>query len=124
MNVFVYQGMDRNNATVPVNGNNQLVVGRNYTVPYNKGMFLVAYPNKDVDTEFEFEYYIGEYSSFMNNLVIIIVAVVVGILLICMVCCCCLRRSGSQGKIEIADTDAGKDVEQGSLELTDEQQPS
>ena len=87
-------------------------------------MFLVAYPNKDMDTEFEFEYYVGEYSSFMNQIVIIAVAVAVAILLICIACCICLRRAGSSGKVEIVDTDAGRDPEQGSLELTDEQQPS
>ena len=47
MNVFVYGGKDRYSATTPINGNNQLEIGTNYTVPYSEGMLLIAYPIKD-----------------------------------------------------------------------------
>lgn len=56
MNVFVYQGQNRNTAVVPINNNQQLQPGTNYTVGYTKGMLLVAYPMKNVETEFEFSY--------------------------------------------------------------------
>ena len=46
-------------ATVPVNGNEQLETDLFYTVPYTQGMLLVAYPVKDVQTEFGFEYYLA-----------------------------------------------------------------
>lgn len=59
MNVFVYEGKDRYTATAPINANLQLIAGKNYTVPVSKGMLLIAYPNKDVETEFEFEYYVS-----------------------------------------------------------------
>ena len=34
-----------------------LVLGQNYTAPNDKGMLLIAYPDKDVETEFEFLYF-------------------------------------------------------------------
>lgn len=60
MNVFVYGGKDRYSATKPINGNQQLIAGRNYTVPVSEGMLLVAYPNKDSETEFEFDYFVAQ----------------------------------------------------------------
>lgn len=93
MNVFVYEGKDRASATKPVNGNMQLVAGRNYTVPYTEGMVLIAYPNKDSETEFEFEYYVAQYSGGALGMVTIIaIAVVVAIFLICIVVACVIRK--------------------------------
>ena len=76
-------------------------------------MLLVAYPNKDKNTEFEFEYYTGQYSSFGNQIAVIAVEVVVGVFLICCVCACLVRRRENPNRVEVVDTEtpAGKDVE-------------
>lgn len=51
MNVFIYSGGNRYTATEPINNNQQLEIGTNYTVAYSKGMLLVAYPsNKNMQT--------------------------------------------------------------------------
>lgn len=50
MNVYVYQGKNRENATIPINGNKQVETDIFYTVPYKEGMLLIAFPNKDVET--------------------------------------------------------------------------
>lgn len=69
MNVFVYEGKDRQSATKSINGNQQLVAGKNYTVPTANGMLLIAYPDKDAaETEFEFEYYVAPVESFLDTL--------------------------------------------------------
>ena len=58
INAYIYQGNDRFSANVSIIENNTAMeVGKNYTVPYKEGMLLIAYPDKDVETEFEFEYY-------------------------------------------------------------------
>ena len=59
MNVYAYQGKDRYGAVVPVNENKRLEEGKNYTVHFTQGMLLVAYPEKDKETEFEFDYYVA-----------------------------------------------------------------
>lgn len=61
LNAYVYGGKDRYSATESINGNAPLVTGRNYTVKFDEGMLLVVYPNKDVETDFEFEYYVAQY---------------------------------------------------------------
>ena len=61
MNVFIYEGPDRDNAKTNINENMQLVVGNNYTVSYKSGMLMVAYPEKDVETELEFEYHEADF---------------------------------------------------------------
>ena len=63
MNAYVYQGMDRYSATEDVNGNAILETNWDYAVSLEKGMLLVVYPNKDSETEFEFEYFVGPYND-------------------------------------------------------------
>ena len=59
MNIYVYGGADRNSAMDPiVIGNAALTPAQNYTIEYTKGMFLVAYPNENQPTEFEFKYWV------------------------------------------------------------------
>ena len=61
MNVFLYGGKDRFNANIPIITNNEPVrVGSNYTISINTGMLLVAYPNKDAKTDFEFKYWVAD----------------------------------------------------------------
>lgn len=58
MNVFLYGGNSRFNATESVvPGNGQVELNKPYFVDYQKGMLLVAYPTtQGEDTEFEFKY--------------------------------------------------------------------
>lgn len=59
MNVYAYQGKDRYSALIPVNDNQKLQEGKNYTVQFLKGMLIVAYPERDEETEFEFDYFVA-----------------------------------------------------------------
>ena len=36
-------------------------------MPYQNGMLLIAYPNKDVETQFEFEFYIASKEIIKND---------------------------------------------------------
>lgn len=63
MNAYVYEGMNRYTATGSVNGNSQLRTDKKYAVPYTSGMLLVVYPNYNVETEFEFEYWVAPYDD-------------------------------------------------------------
>jgi hypothetical protein len=38
-------------------------MNQNYTVDTNTGFLLIAYPEKDEDTEFEFEYWVADFSE-------------------------------------------------------------
>lgn len=63
MNVYLYGGESRFNATQSiVEGNEKVEVGREYSIEYKKGMLLIAYPNYLVDTELEFDYWIGAFT--------------------------------------------------------------
>ena len=62
MNVYIYGGADRFSATMPIIQNNEAVtVGQTYRVDSETGFFMVAYPNEEVDTEFEFTYSLSGY---------------------------------------------------------------
>ena len=61
MNVYLYGGKDRFNADVSIVNDNQPVkVGSNYTISIDSGMLLVAYPNKDSETDFEFKIWVAD----------------------------------------------------------------
>ena len=58
VNVYVYGGADRFTATesiVPMNA--MPTVGVEYGTDASKGILVVAFPNKDVDTNFSFSYW-------------------------------------------------------------------
>jgi hypothetical protein len=62
MNVHLYGGSDRFSATLPVVENNEQVsLDHTYKIDSETGFFMVAYPNSDVDTEFEFTYTLEGY---------------------------------------------------------------
>ena len=62
MNAYLYGGADRYSATMPIVQNNEQVsLGHTYKVDSETGFLLVAYPNTDVDTEFEFTYTLEGY---------------------------------------------------------------
>ena len=63
MNIYAYGGLNRHSATASVSsGNEALEVGKLYTVDATMGMLLIAYPESDTNTDFEFEYWVGLYS--------------------------------------------------------------
>jgi len=62
MNVYIYEGLDRLTANSSVIKDNHMpVVGETYMVDYISGFLVVAFPNKDIDTDFQFKYWYGEY---------------------------------------------------------------
>ena len=64
MNVYMYGGTSRSNATeTMITNNEQALVGQNYTMDYLKGVVIVAYPNEDATTDFEFKYWVDSYNS-------------------------------------------------------------
>jgi hypothetical protein len=66
MNVYLYGGSSRFSANLPVVENNEPVsVGQTYQIDSGTGFLLVAYPNTDVDTEFEFTYTLQGYYQVM-----------------------------------------------------------
>jgi len=104
MNVYVYQGLSRDNATVPINENKRLKVGDRLYVNYTDGMFLVAFPDQDVYTELEFTVQVTEYQGnwykikkITNipdgfNTLLTLIGVVVLISLLCICCSYCRNR--------------------------------
>ena len=63
MNIYIYGGSSRFNSNMTViEGNNQAQIGKNYTFDYKKGMLLIAYPNFDKQTEFEFKVWVDGFT--------------------------------------------------------------
>jgi len=57
MNVYIYGGQSRNQATESITENNEPIeLGKTYSIDYQKGFLVVAYPNYGKPTEFEFTY--------------------------------------------------------------------
>jgi len=62
MNVYIYEGLDRMSANKSVIESNAMPeIGKTYIVDYMSGFLVVAHPNKDVDTEFQFKYWYQEW---------------------------------------------------------------
>ena len=110
MNVYLYGGNNRFNASIPlVKGNEQVKVGETYTIDSAVGMLLVAYPNQDVDTEFEFVYTLvpkiipvpevekiyGELDTILQyEYAILALFVVLVLISICLFCLCKKKNQG------------------------------
>ena len=61
LNVFIYEGIERaNSSKMLVEDNRQAAIGVNYSVPIESGILVIAFPDKDKSTSFEFEYFIEE----------------------------------------------------------------
>lgn len=59
MNVYLYGGRSRKSAYENItNGNIQATLGLVYNISAYRGFLIVAYPNKNVDTEFAFDYWV------------------------------------------------------------------
>jgi hypothetical protein len=95
MNVFAYGGPDRESATIPVTTDNApLEIGKIYNIDASKGMFLIAYPNENSKTEFEFEYWMGEYVAESSIGTGVILAMVLFIIAIAIMLVTIKRRMG------------------------------
>jgi hypothetical protein len=44
--------------------------GKNYTIDVSEGAFVIAYPNKDKQTELEFKYWVESYDKNIFELAI------------------------------------------------------
>lgn len=57
MNVFIYGGRNRFTATQQVTPfNEQVLIGKEYSIDATLGFLVVAYPDLETETEFEFNY--------------------------------------------------------------------
>ena len=71
MNIFLYGGNSRFNATEQIISSNEPAeVNTNYTISFTSGMLVVAFPNEDQDgAHFEFEYWLDGYTPSWFELV-------------------------------------------------------
>lgn len=70
MNVYVYGGLNRYTAmTNIVPSNTPAGAGEIFKIDYQGGMFIVAYPNADVETDFEFRYKLISYAREIEEFV-------------------------------------------------------
>lgn len=106
MNVYIYGGKSRYDATMSLTEQNlPVVIGKNYTVPVEVGMLIVAYPNENVDdTTFEFSYSVVTAPPMekINRPMIAIILCVVVVLLV--IVCLTIRHCKNRNKIEILST--------------------
>jgi len=60
MNVFIYGGKSRESAYENITSNNSKVeLNQAFNISAYRGFLIVAYPNKDVETEFAFSYWVS-----------------------------------------------------------------
>lgn len=103
-----------------VEGNEQVQVGKTYTINITEGMLLVAYPNEDQQTEFEFVYQVvpkilqpepvvvpvptpskfGPMDVIENQQIAIIGLFVVLILFSLCIFCICKKKTNTLNKVE------------------------
>ena len=68
MNIFIYVGNSRFNATQSmINGNDKVILNKNYTIDVEQGILIVAYPKEDLDADFEFEYWAAPFDTGVIN---------------------------------------------------------
>jgi len=102
MNVFIYSGPNRFEALTSITDrNSQIDLNKNYTVDITEGFLIVAYPEKDSETEFEFHYHLEMYNdktwdqmlitwdfnSDSGETVFLVFCVVAAVLVILFLCC-------------------------------------
>jgi hypothetical protein len=104
MNVYLYGGSSRLDATNKiVNENQQPEKDTNYTIAYKSGMLLIAYPNENENSEFIFEYWIDGYDpsiwvkliAFLktgNNWLVVLLAFLLLVYICISLCCFCRRK--------------------------------
>ena len=70
--VRIYEGKSRESALNPiVEFNQQPVVGKEYRVKWNSGLLVVAIPNENEETQFEFDYRIQPSANSNQNKMVI-----------------------------------------------------
>lgn len=103
MNVFIYEGDagKRENALGSlVEDNAQVEIDKEYSVDIDKGIMVIAYPNKDKSTEFSFTYWFApviqpeevgwyEFQGSEGEDLFMVLCGVAAILLIYIICVCC-----------------------------------
>ena len=115
MNVYLYGG-DKSEALVSiVNNNEQPATDKIYAVDYKKGMLIVAYPNEQKNSEFEFEYKVSGYTADKEIwemfglgkddevLFYIIVGVIVFIVALLCICIAMKKKKPYNNRVEIID---------------------
>lgn len=132
MNVYLYGGTSRFNATESVVENNAPVeLGKTYLIDHKTGFLLVAYPNEGKATDFEFTYKIeathedksgqiiedipedvdpllpgiaGEWweGEEGEQILMILCAALGLVLLLCIMACCCCKNP-AKNRVEIIE---------------------
>jgi hypothetical protein len=109
MNVFIYGGKNREEATQGITDENiQVETGKNYSIDATKGFVIVAFPNNEVDTDFEFDYWVDyhyqssivemitqfDFEGENGDTVFLVFCIVLALIIIICLCCCfiCCRR--------------------------------
>ena len=127
MNVYLYGGKGRDDATISIVPDNVMPeLNKIYELDATNGdgFLLIAYPNKDSETKFEFQYWeeLIEYDEMAGGgglfdqdddlvvmLLVVILAAVLSILCICLTIVFLIRKHRAMiNKIEIEIVDGGK----------------
>ena len=102
MNVYVYEGKTRLTATKSlVENNRQASASVNFEVGLDSGLLVIAYPQKDLATRFEFNYWVGtskippaDVDEDDENLTAVVIgAACVALILVAIIIACCVIRS-------------------------------
>ena len=109
MNVYVYEGIDRETATKSVvDGNAQALAGTTYRVKQDSGLLIISYPDQDKDAEIDFQYWIGDTRPTDDDddddglMIGIIVAACIAVILVCVIVGVVIFRS-RKNAVEIGD---------------------
>lgn len=102
MNVYLYGGTSRNNATERVvDGNGQAELNKEYELSLDSGLFIVAFPNLDKETtELAFNYWVEakkvpklvpwhQFEGEQGETIFMLICLLALIQLLCITCVCC-----------------------------------
>merc|ERR1712146_832486 len=117
MNVYIYEGKSRDTATESiVEDNKQPDLNKIYSVDVDAGIMIVAYPNKDKDTELAFNYWVApykepivtpwyEFEGEQGEQLFMILCGIAALLLLCIICVCCYccAKNRNKNKVEIVE---------------------
>ena len=117
MNVYLLGGKDRDSATNKIVKDNEKVeLEETYVFDYKEGIMVVAYPNKDKSTDFEFEYWVAAYEepgffSFSGengttNLIIFCVACVLVLLILIIGVWCIIKKKKNNANNKVSKFEA------------------
>ena len=101
MNVYMYKGKAQHQAKEPiVEENKQINENEVYELDVEDHIVIIAFPNKDKDTEFSFNYWIApykepyvdpwyEFAGPVGENIFMVLCLIATLLLICIICTCC-----------------------------------